>query len=260
MYKNLTPLKVADHASLRLLPVTDYHFARGELVAPIVIDELADVAREYPIVFPVGSSLPVAMMGVEQGANAYVDANGQWLAIYIPAHIRHYPLALTSLPAETPPAGPSAQTQSRGRFAVLVDVESPFVSALSGDALFNADGKLGQAAQPKLRIMEQMQKRVGVTQRLVQAIDEAGLLAERPIRIQRGGEPDRQVTGVRVIDEAVLNKLGDEAFNKLRASGALPVVYASLLSWANFRQGPIGRSHPLPPPAGLLDDDVIRFN
>jgi hypothetical protein len=95
---------------------------------------------------------------------------------------------------------------------------------------------------------------------LVQAIDAAGLLVERAIRIKREGELDRQVTGIRVIDEAALNKLDDAAFNSLRKSGALPLVYASLLSWANFRQGPIGKSHPLPLPSGMLDDDVIRFN
>jgi hypothetical protein len=67
------------------------------------------------------------------------------------------------------------------------------------------------------------------------------------------------VTGVRVIDEAALNKLDDAAFNKLRAAGALPLVYASLLSWANFRQGPIGKSHPLPAAPTPTDDDMIRI-
>ncbi|MFZ9080814.1 MAG: SapC family protein, partial [Alphaproteobacteria bacterium] len=88
--------------------------------------------------------------------------------------------------------------------------------------------------------------RAGVTPRLVQAIEAAGLLVERAIRIKVEGEEDRQVAGLRVIDEAALNKLDDAAFNTLRASGALPLAYAALLSWANFRQGPIGKSHMLP--------------
>jgi hypothetical protein len=258
MYQKLTPLKQTDHGHLRLLPIIDYSFARGELVAPIVIDEIADVAREYPIVFPVGSGLPVALMGVETDANAYVGIDGQWLATYVPAHIRHYPMAITRVPAQA--AQGEGRAQEEGRFVVLIDEASAILSQSEGQPLFAEDGKLAPAAEQLTRLMEQIQARSGVTQRLVQAIDAAGLLVERAIRIKREGELDRQVTGIRVIDEAALNKLDDAAFNSLRKSGALPLVYASLLSWANFRQGPIGKSHPLPLPSGMLDDDVIRFN
>lgn len=275
MYQQLTPLKPADHTRLRLRPVSDYRFARGELVAPIVIDEIADVAREFPIVFPVGSRLPVALMGVEKDANAYVGSDGKWLATYIPAYIRHYPLAITRLPVApaAAPAKAAGAATARGkkgkgqeaaaaepRFAVLLDVAAACVSEHEGEPIFDADGKPGGPAQQKLRLLELMQSRAGNTQALVQAIEQAGLLLERSIRIQRSGEPDRQVTGIRVIDEARLNQLDDAAFNRLRKRGALPLVYASLLSWANFRQGPIGRSHPLPEPSPTFEDDVIRFN
>lgn len=258
MYKKLTPLKHTDHAALRLLPITDYSFARGELVAPIVIDEIASVAREYPIVFPSGGELPVALMGVEKNSNAYVGMDGKWLATYIPAHIRHYPLAITLIPPQAEEA-PSNGQAAAPRFVVLIDIESVTVSSTEGAPIFDQEGQVVELAQQKLRLMEQMQARAGVTAGLVRAIDDAGLFVERPIRIKRGGEPNRQVTGVRVIDEAALNKLDDAAFNKLRAAGALPLVYASLLSWANFRQGPIGRSHPLPAAPTPTDDDMIRI-
>ena len=260
MYKKLTPLKQSDHGKLRLLPITDYGFARSELVAPIVIDEIADVAREYPIVFPVGSGLPVALMGLEKDSNAYVSVDGQWLATYIPAHIRHYPLALTPIPGEAQPPADNGTAAADKRFVVLVDMASACISQQLGDAVFDAEGQLTGSAQQKMRIMEMMQNRVDATQQLVKAIDGAGLLLERAIRIKREGEPDRQVTGIRVIDEAALNKLDDAAFNTLRRSGALPLVYASLLSWANFRQGAIGKTHPLPAPVPALGDEVIRYN
>ncbi len=279
MHKKLTPLKPAEHKDLRLLDITDYSFARGELIAPIVIDEIADVSREYPIVFPKGAALPVALMGMEENSNAYVGIDGRWLATYIPAHIQHYPFAITRIPDAPAEVAKVDQTSAKGkktkdkdatatpskaaderRYAVLLDVESPYVSATSGEPIFDAEDKLRGVAQQKVNIMNLMQNRVGITQRLVQVIDEAGLLIERAIRIRREGEADRQVSGVRVIDEAALNKLDDAAFNQLRAAGALPLVYASLLSWANFRQGPIGKSHPLPAMHVPMDDEVIRFN
>ena len=275
MFKKLSPLRNTNHADLRLLPVTDFSFARGEIVAPIVIDEVPDVAREYPIVFPVGAVLPVALMGVEKGSNAYVSASGQWLANYIPAHVRHYPLAMARVP-RSDKASSEAQSSSDQsssdqsssdivptsgatelRYAVLIDVESAAVSKSSGEPIFDAAGQLTPAAKQKIRLMDALQSRIAVTGRMVQSIDAAGLLISRPIRIKKGGQEGLQVKGVRVIDEKALNALDDEAFAKLRATGALSLVYASLLSWANFRQGAIGKSHPLAAPAFSMVDETI---
>lgn len=246
MYQKLTPLKQSEHASLRLKSSTSYTFAREEVVAPFVIDEVADVAREYPIVFPLNGPLPAALMGVRQNANAYVGRDGQWLAGYVPAHIRHYPLAMVRIPdaqgaAAAAPAGPDAT-----RFAVLLDVGSSLVTEAEGEPIFDTDGKLTGTAQQKVRLMDQMQSRAGTTRRMVAAIEAAGLLAERALRVQRVGEPASQVKGLRVIDEAALNQLDDAAFGRLRHAGALPLVYAALLSLSNLRRGPMARSGSAP--------------
>lgn len=229
--------------------VPNYSFARSELVAPIVIDELADVAREYPIVFPAASPLPVALMGVDQGANAYIAPDGDWLATYIPAHIRSYPLAMSPAPgpATIPP-----------KLVVLIDELSPWLSRSDGRPLFEADGQPAPVVQERLRLLEQLQARRAPTAALVQAIEAAGLLIERSIRIQRPTGESQQVKGLRVINETALNQLDAEAFNRLRQVGALPLIYASLLSWANFRQGPIGRSHPLQTSSAMLETALGR--
>lgn len=254
MYQKLTPLKLGEHAELRLKPISDYSFARSQLTVPIVIDELADVAREYLIIFPTGGKLPVALLGIQKDANAYVSESGAWRAAYIPANIRQYPMALTRIP-ESAAVGDVADA-SEPRFAVLIDVDSPMVSQEEGDPVFEESGALGAVAEQKTQLLNTLQSRAVVTQRLVQAIDDAGLLVERTIRIKAEGEEDRQVTGLRVIDETALNALDGAAFNTLRASGALPLIYASLLSGANFRRGPIGMSQMFPkvePKSDLID-------
>lgn len=254
MFEKLVPLDVKVHANLRLLPINNYSFARDELMAPIVIDELADVAREYPIVFPKGSPFPVAMLGVAKGGNAYVGPNGQWLANYIPASLRQYPMVIQRLKEQ------QEKTEvEKPRFVVLLDTESPFVSQTEGEPIFDDKGQLSGLAQKKLKLSNAMQARVGATQKLMLAIEEAGLLTERVIKVKSEGVADKNIKGIRVIDEAVLNKLDDDAFNKMRASGALPLVYAALLSWANFRQGPIGKSHRLPQTSPIMSEDKIRF-
>jgi hypothetical protein len=265
MYKKLIPLQPTQGGGLRLLPLKDYSFARGELLAPIVVDEVAKVAREYPIVFPMGNALPAALLGVEKDSNAYVGSHGQWLATYIPAHIRAYPLAIVRVPAEGDAMVNPGETSSASgsvttpRFALLVDEAAACVSPSAGDPILDNTGQPTGLAQQKLQLLAQLRARAGVTGRIVKAIDDAGLLKERAIRVRRAGQPDRDVTGVRVIDEPAVNKLDDASFNKLRAAGALPLLYAALLSWANFREGPIGRAHPLPAVPALPADDVIRF-
>lgn len=254
MFEKLAPLDAKAHANLRLLPINDYSFARNELMAPIVINELADVAREYPIVFPKGSPFPVAMLGIAKGGNAYVGANGQWLARYIPASLRHYPMATQRVKEQ------KAKTEdAKPRLVVVLDTESPFVSKTDGEPIFDDKGQPTGLAQEKIKLLNAMQARIGTTQRLILAIEAAGLMTERVITVKTEGAADKKIKGIRVIDEAALNKLDDAAFNKLRASGALPLVYATLLSWANFHQGPIGKAHPLPQTPALMSEDKIRF-
>jgi hypothetical protein len=261
MFKKLVPLKKDDHIGLRLRRADTMEFARGEIMAPIVLDEIADVAREYPIVFPMGSKLPVALLGVEEGNNAYISLDGSWRATYIPAHIRQYPFALARLGSG--PKADSANGDTNDEqisLGLMIDIESPLVSLTAGTPLFDDSGALSPVAQSSVALMRQLVQREALTVRLVAALDAAGLLLERTVRIQDAGGQERQVTGLRMIDEKALNALDDAAFTTLRKAGALPLVYAALLSWANFRQGPIGRSHPIPARSEPLSDEIIRFN
>jgi hypothetical protein len=256
MFRKLVPLRNAVHADLRVQRLKRYDFARGEIMAPIVVDELADVAREYPIMFPKGMARPVALMGVEKGNNAYVAADGQWRASYVPAHIRHYPFALAKLPDAQ--AGGEGREANSVSMAVMIDVESDAVGTAAGQPVFS-DGKLTPAIKSVVDMMQRLAQREGVTALLVSAMDEAGVLVERAIRIKSASGEEKRVTGLRVVDEKALNALDEAAFNKLRKSGALPLVYAALLSWANFRQGPIGKSYPVPT-APDLGQETIQFN
>lgn len=257
MFKQLIPLKHKDHAELRMQPAQDYGFLRDTLVAPIIIDEIGQVAREYPIVFPVGSDLPVALMGVQKNGNAYVASSGQWLASYIPAHIRHYPLAFSILPT---PEGQAPAGESAQQLAVLVDMASALISQTDGELLFGPDGQLSGRALRCAQLMQRMHLRTPLTRVLVGAIADADLLVEVPIRIQHAEGNAQNVKGLRTINETALNRLDPQSFLNLRAAGALPLVYAALLSWANFRQGPIGRSHPQASSNKRMDNEVIRFS
>jgi hypothetical protein len=262
MFARSVPLDSVQHRDLRVFESNDYRYAKGELIAPIVFDEIADAAREYPIVFPDNKSdLPCVLMGLELNENAYVAEDGRWQARYVPAHIRRYPFVLGTMP---PAEGQSEDAQ---RFAVMFDPDAPHFMNPNGYAIFDQNGQFTEHMQMRVGMLERMQKSVPVTQRLVRAIGDAGLLVERTFRIKRGND-ERQVTGTRVIDERKLNTMPDADFVALRNTGALPLIYAQLLSWANFRQGPLAGKYPdltRPSPAAnepmaYMDQEILRFN
>jgi hypothetical protein len=259
LFSYSTPLKFSEHGQLHVLETNDYSYARGELLAPIVFDEMADVAREYPIVFPDNQTdMPYALMGLEAGQNAYVREDGRWAASYIPLAIRQYPFALqrdTSTAAED------------GRFMVMFDPKAPQLTAPHGHPVFTADGQLSEHMKERIKLLERRQKRLAATRLSVQALRAAGVLSERVVNIRTGQDEVRKIGGMQVVDEARLNELPDDDFNTLRRQGGLPLAYAHLLSWANFRQGPIGGKYPdLTARAGgkdvpfLFDEGILRFS
>jgi hypothetical protein len=258
LFNYSTPLKFSEHGKLHVLETNDYSYARGELLVPIVFDEMADVAREYPIVFPDNKSdMPYALMGLEAGQNAYVGADGRWAASYIPLAIRQYPF---SLQRARPGQG------DHERFIVMFDPKAPQLTEPHGHPVFTSDGQLSEHMQERIKLLERLQKRGAATRHMTQALRSAGVLVERVVSIHTGAGV-RKIADMQVVDEPKLNRLGGEAFNALRREGALPLAYAHLLSWANFRQGPIGGKYPdLSARAGgtdapfLFDQGVLRFS
>ncbi|WPZ31652.1 SapC family protein (plasmid) [Sulfitobacter sp. OXR-159] len=235
MFKSHVPLKFADHANLRVFETNDYSFAKGETLAPIVFDEMADIAREYPIVFPKNEgTLPGALLGLEPGENAYINDEGRWLATYIPAHIRRYPFMLGK-------AG--QQEEGKQNFVVVLDPDAPHFKDPSGHQVFASDGKLTPHMENRFALLQAMQKRIPRTIELVQILENSGILIERTVTIKKADQ-SKEITGFRVVDEQALNELPDDTFLELRRKGVVPLIYAHLLSWANFRQGAIAGKYP----------------
>ena len=256
MFKNLIALKFSDHRNLRVFESNDYGFAKAETLVPMVYDEMADIAREYPIIFPRNDSgLPCALLGLEPGKNAYVAEDGRWLATYIPAHVRRYPFMFASTDSQA----------DKDRFVVAFDADAEHFKNPNGHQVFTPDGRPTYHMENRFALLQQMQKVIARTIELVKALENAGLLVEQTVTIKRADQTN-QITGFRVIDEKALNALADDIFLELRRSGALSLVYAHLLSWANMRQGPIAGKYPdLMSKAGggdvpfLFEDDILDF-
>lgn len=253
MFKKVILLNPKDHAGLQVASTTGYQFAADQMFLPIVYTEMADAAREFPIVFLKGNTGLFVLTGLEQDTNAYVAEDGNWLATYVPAKLRAFPFALVQNPHQAE------------QFAIALDTEAPQVMSQQGHVLFE-NGLPGTFLKRRMELLEKMKKAEPMTQHLVKVLQDSGLLIDRAIRIQKPGKKDSQITGMQVIDEQALNQLPHEAFNKLREEGALPLIYAHLLSMANLRQGVLAGKYPQlaankqTDMSDLFHTETIRFN
>ena len=84
------------HAGKRLVPQSSYEFARSTALVSLCGAELSLAALEFPIGFARDGAavMPAALLFPEPGNNAFVAADGRWLANYIPAALRAYPFVL----------------------------------------------------------------------------------------------------------------------------------------------------------------------
>ena len=128
-YKSVVPLDRKAHARLRVRNSPNFLFAADAPLLPLLTAEFAPVAREYPIVFmkDEGTVIPVALTGMPQGKNLFLDANGRWDARYVPAYVRRFPFVF----AETAPE----------QYTVCIDTTSDLLDEKEGTALFESNGE-----------------------------------------------------------------------------------------------------------------------
>lgn len=221
-YQQPTPLNSDEHAALTISPAPDgYRFAATAQTILLAATEFFDASRFYPIIFTVTADntvLPLALLGLEQRENLFVDADGDWLAGYIPAYARRYPF-ITS--------------DEAGQMAVLFDAAFPGFNQPGGEPLF-ADGTMTAKTEEIIAFLRDYCHQMQQTGALGGMLTQAGLL--RPIDAQANLNDGRSyaLNGMLVVDEQKLAQLTDLEIVKLFRDGTLALIYAHLLSLRNL--------------------------
>ena len=227
MFKHTELLDSIKHQHLKLTPINDFNFAKQQILAPISYTEIMLAAREYAIVFPKttegeSNGLPVIVLGLHK-TNQFVNAQGQWTAQYIPAHVRRYPFIL----------GNNGQTDS---FNVMIDTDSPNLSTEQGEALFDKEANQTQTLKNIVHFLSVFQQESMATNAFVKSLRDADVLTERQIQQQIDGKDHVSLVGFEVIDQDKLNAVSDSQFIEWRKQGFLPLIYALLASLDNIKQ------------------------
>ncbi|WP_219895084.1 SapC family protein [Aquisediminimonas profunda] len=227
LFSDLTPLSSVEHASWKArasdaLPV----FARQHAI-PLTIDEFAVAQRYYPIIFSAGDNpVPLALMGLNEGINTFVDADGKLLdQVYVPAYVRRYPFLLARLREDSDELSlcfdPSANTIG------------PFEE---GDPLF-VDGQPSEGVKAILGFCEQFEQAGQRTTAFMQELIKSELLMDGEVSIQvADNEQPFVYRGFQMVNEEKLRDLRGDSLRKMMQSGLLPLVHAHLFSLGIMRE------------------------
>lgn len=186
-YRKPVVLHSEAHASWRLKD-GDTAFAARTPYVPIVLGEIGEAIRSYPVVFAGDTLLPVVILGLSEGENLFVE-EGTWdREHYVPAYVRRYPFGFVSIPGSD-------------RFALALDTASERVvrEGAGGMPLFEEDSPSPLTRQA-LQFCEAYQTEFVSTKSFVTALREHDLLIEKRVDATLSDGRRYALDGFQVVD------------------------------------------------------------
>jgi len=218
-YKNPVLLDGEKHQKMSLKKDVGLGFTSGTNAVPVNLIELPQVAHSYPIAFSNdGAATPVAIMGVRNDENLFVNNKGEWQKdAYIPSYIRRYPFILT-------------EVNNGDSLSLCIDETDDVMSNDNKNPLFDADKKPTDLANNAMEFCKSYHAASQQTLEFSKALADSGLLVERTAELMVKGDQKVNFSGFAIIDEEKFNKLDDATFNEWRQKGWIGAIYAHLFS------------------------------
>ena len=222
-YKKPVALSSEAHKDLRLQARDNYRFATDSNAVPLAIGEFAQACHEYPIVFVQAEETvnPVALLGLRDKQNLFVNGKGQWNATYVPAYIRRYPFIL-------------AQQEETWDYTVCIDEAYAGFSPDKGERLFLDDGEQSDFLKHALKLVQDYQAHSKRTGEFAKRLLEWDLLQPLQANVEMRAGDKMSLTGFMAVDQNKLKALQPERLAELARQDTLGVIYYHLLSLNNF--------------------------
>jgi len=222
LYNDLVPLNVEQHGNYKLRIENKAPYLVGVHAVPPTTEDFAPCQRSLRIVFPGGQTpVPLALMGLNEGVNPAVDAEGNLLREdgYVPAYIRRYPWMLVRLNPE------------KEELSLCFDPTSDMIGEFEDGQPLIENGEATQLTQDLLKFCEQFEESAMRTQAFMTELVETGLLMEGELSISvPGSEQPFVYRGFQMINEEKLRDLRGDQLRKMNQNGMLPLLHAHLMS------------------------------
>jgi hypothetical protein len=227
-YTDLAPVSSQQHGDWKIKAQDKAPFLSNVHAIPVTIDEFVLSSRFFPIIFSTGEqSVPLALMGLNEGVNVFVDGEGTLIKpVYVPAYVRRYPFLLARLKPDS------------DELSLCVDPGAPGVGPdiADGNPLFDGD-QPSQTTKDILAFCEQFEQAGARTQAFMEEIEKLDILMDGEVSIQMDGQEQPYVyRGFRMVDEEKLRDLRGDTLRKISQNGILPLLYAHLFSLQLMRE------------------------
>lgn len=216
-YRKPVVLHSEAHASWRLKE-GDTAFAATTPYVPIVLGEIGEASRSYPVVFAGDTLLPVVILGLSEGENLFVDEHAWDREHYVPAYVRRYPFGFVSIPGSD-------------RFALALDTASERVvrEGAEGMPLFEEGGPSPLTRQA-LQFCETFQAEFVGTKSFVAALREQNLLIDKRADATLADGRRYALDGFQVVDPERFRDLDQTTVVEWHRNGWLSLVNLHLAS------------------------------
>ena len=223
-YSKPVAINREQHRITKIGPVSNFLFAAKTNSVALTGIEFTEACKKYPIVFAkVGErKVPVALLGLRDDENLFVDVEGQWEDGYIPAFVRRYPFVLAEAAGD--------------QFVVCIDESSSAFNAAEGQPLFNEDGVNTPFLDASLNFLNSYQAQMKRTEMMVKQIEDLGLFTEMSAKTELADGRKFLFNGLYVVDEKKWQALKEKKAAEFVKSGEAAWIYAHLLSLSNMSQ------------------------
>lgn len=218
-----TVLSKTKHADKYYQPRQGFNHIADQMITPVLLAELPKLLSQNILGFIRSGDIYrlVALLGLEEGRNLYVNNDGRWLGSYVPANARSFPFALAPDP--------------EGQLVLCIDSDQ-LAEAPAGQPLFDEGGQLASSLEQHMNFLKSCEEDSKRTQAAVDALQALDLLQPWPLEVPRalGQEPFR-IDGLYRIDEKRLNTLEEKQYTSLQGS-PMAIAYAHFFSYHQIHQ------------------------
>lgn len=220
---NYVALSKIEHSEVKIQTVSTLPEYSGISFLPIYGIEISKLSLKFPLAFASDGkdnySLCILCSLSEEMPNGWLDHDNKWVGDYLPATIRQKPFTILK--------------NSEDQLVVCIDEESELIGD-EGESIF-VEGELTENMLQFIESLKACYVSGQNVQQIILQLKELELIIPWDIHFLDEKQVHTESKGAFRIDEEMLFNLSDQQWLSLKNKGALPLIYAQLLSMGNLK-------------------------
>ncbi len=228
-YEKPVPLNRAQHKDHGVSAVEKpFEFMAKQHFLPLTAPEFGVAASSYPIIFAGDDKTPLAVMGIRQEENLFVEDGQYNQDFYMPAFARRYPFVL-------------ANDKQSDRFVVCVDEAADCVVTKDPQQPFFNGEETSDFTTEAFQFLQDFERDRQATQAMVEEFKKLDLFEPKTMNFQgRNADgsvaPQQKIADYFAVSEEKLRNLDAETVKSLNDRGMIAVANAHLVSLSNWQR------------------------